>query len=124
MSIDSFTDCATNGDHSENLYKSFKGMVVDLPPESEKEALAAPSSRVIPPGELKSCQPAVHNGALLQDANTKPPAERSRDHGVLSKSHSCPSDLAKNEEFPRVKRSTSELLPRLLEEKQKFYPSN
>ena len=77
----------------------------------------APPSRVIPPDELKSCQPTVHNVAL-------PPTERSRDYGILSKSHSCPSDLAKKEEFPRVKCSTSELLPCPLEDKRMFKPSN
>ena len=77
----------------------------------------APPSRVIPPDELKSCQPTVHNVAL-------PPAERSRNYGIISKSHSCPSDLANKEEFPRVKCSTSELLPHLLEDKRMFKPSN
>ena len=83
----------------------------------------APPSRIIPQDQL-SCQPTANSGALLQGPNNNPPAARSRDHSILPKTHSCPSDLAKMEELPKVKRSASELLPRPPEGKQKFYPSN
>ena len=98
---------------------------MNLPPENDKDI--TPSRENPPDNGGLSCQPpSVTTKAVYERASNIPHQDRASQRHELSlrKSYSFPSDPTKKEESTRFKRSASDVLPRLLENKRKFNTSN